>query len=119
MKLTKQRLREVIKEEVTEAYSRDEFHKIVNARRPGAEAPSLKVTEILQNIMQIENDLSSFRKKLENQIRTSARRNIDQHPEPGAGASSFQSSEKELEEAQATLKEVKKSLGTLLATIKI
>ena len=111
MKLTKQRLREIIKEELGETYSREEFRKIVNAPRPGAEAPSLKVTEILQNIMQIEADLSKFRKKLENQIRTSARRNIDQHPEPGAGVPSLHHSDE--------LKEVKKSFGALLESIKI
>ena len=118
MKITKQRLKEIIKEEFSEAYSREEVGKIINVPKPpsppspdGPDGPSLKVTEILQNIMQIEADLSKFRKKLENQIRTSARRNIDQHPEPGAGVPSLRHSDE--------LKEVKKSFGALLESIKI
>ena len=44
MKITKQRLREIIKEELKEAYSPEELHarrkevnRIINAPRPGAE----------------------------------------------------------------------------------
>jgi hypothetical protein len=42
MKLTKQRLREIIKEELGEAYSREEVNRIINAPQGGSEEPSLR-----------------------------------------------------------------------------
>ena len=42
MKLTKQRLREIIKEELGEVYSREEVNRIINAPREPAAAPALR-----------------------------------------------------------------------------
>ena len=40
MKLTKQRLKEIIKEELGEAYSHEEVNRIINAPQDPAAAPS-------------------------------------------------------------------------------
>jgi len=42
MKLTKQRLKEIIKEELDEAYTRAEVNRIINAPREPAAAPALR-----------------------------------------------------------------------------
>jgi len=42
MKLTKQRLREIIKEELGEAYSREEVNRMINAPRASAPKPALR-----------------------------------------------------------------------------
>ena len=99
MKLTKQRLREIIKEELKEAYSREEVNKIINAPKSDGAPPdsSIPMSELLVAITSISDLVSQLQKK----IQFAAHRNLRQHPG--------------VEEALSTLQEAK----TFLENIKI
>ena len=102
MKLTKQRLREIIKEELKEDYSREEVNKIINAPRPAApksdaQESSIPMSELLVAITSISDLVDELQQK----IQMAAHRNLRQH----SG----------VKEALTTLQEAK----TFLASIKI
>ena len=97
MKLTKQRLREMIKEELKEEYSREEVNKIINAPRSDAQESSIPMSELLVAITSISDLVDELQQK----IQMAAHRNLKQHPG--------------VKEALTTLQEAK----TFLATIKI
>ena len=99
MKLTKQRLREIIKEELKEAYSREEVNKIINAPKSGEAPPesSIPMSDLLVAITSISDLVDELQKK----IQFAAHRNLRQHPG--------------VEEALSTLQEAK----TFLENIKI
>ena len=119
MKITKQRLKEIIREELTES-GQEPATTVALKRTPDYEseaprgAPGMLVTDILTHIVQIENDLTKFRKRLEDVLKHAASRNIDQHPPPGAGTPSLRHS---VDEAKSKLQEVKRSLKVLLERI--
>ena len=99
MKLTKQRLREIIKEELKEEYSREEVNKIINAQKSDGPPPdsSIPMSELLIAITSISDLVDELQQK----IQIAAHRNLRQH----SG----------VEEALTTLQEAK----TFLASIKI
>jgi hypothetical protein len=99
MKITKQRLRELIREELKEAYSREEVSKIINVpKSDGAPSDSsIPMSELLVAITSISDLVDELQQK----IQMAAHRNLRQHPG--------------VEEAITTLQEAK----TFLASIKI
>tara|TARA_Y100000034_G_C6816097_1_gene367157 strand:+ start:791 stop:1099 length:309 start_codon:yes stop_codon:yes gene_type:complete len=102
MKLTKQRLKEIIKEELKEAYSREEVSRIINAPKSdapksGAQESSIPMSELLVAITSIADLVDELQQK----IQMAAHRNLRQHPG--------------VKEALITLQEAK----TFLASIKI
>ena len=97
MKISKAKLRQIIKEELGEAYSREEVNKIINAPRSDAQESSIPMSELLVAITSISDLVDELQQK----IQMAAHRNLRQHPG--------------VEEALTTLQEAK----TFLATIKI
>ena len=101
MKITKQRLKEMIKEEFSimrkEDYSREEVNRMINAPKSGAQEPSIPMSELLVAITSISDLVDELQQK----IQMAAHRNLRQHPG--------------VKEALTTLQEAK----TFLATIKI
>jgi len=97
MKITKQRLKEIIKEEFKEAYSREEVNKIINAPKSDGAPSSIPMSELLVAITSISDLVDELQQK----IQMAAHRNLKQHPG--------------VEEALTTLQEAK----TFLASIKI
>jgi hypothetical protein len=97
MKISKAKLRQIIKEELGEAYSREEVNKIINAPRSDAQESSIPMSELLVAITSISDLVDELQQK----IQMAAHRNLRQHPG--------------VEEALTTLQEAK----TFLASIKI
>ena len=97
MKLTKQRLKEIIQEELKEAFSREEVNRIINAPKSDAQESSIPMSELLVAITSISDLVDELQQK----IQMAAHRNLRQH----SG----------VKEALTTLQEAK----TFLASIKI
>ena len=97
MKLTKQRLKEIIQEELKEAFSRKEVNRIINAPKSDAQESSIPMSELLVAITSISDLVDELQQK----IQMAAHRNLRQH----SG----------VKEALTTLQEAK----TFLASIKI
>jgi len=142
MKITKQKLEKIIKEELSAVIEADTIDSLRSQRvtmdpisraeqelgvnTSVARDASISATETLKYVRQIEDYVTKFRRQLDDVVRTAGGRNIDQHPPPGAGVPSGRpdiEGEKELAAWRANklanLREIKKSLGTLLESIKI